>query len=67
MRSKSSRSRDLGSDQYADPLAGHDLQSTGEENANSADEVIGEMGLVLVVILGIVVALNLMLTSLHIS
>lgn len=37
------------------------------ENANSADEVIGEMGLVLVGILGFVVVVHLVLTALHVS
>lgn len=45
----------------------HDLESAGETNANSADDVIGEMGLVLIVILGIVVAANMALTTLHIG
>lgn len=37
------------------------------ENANSADEVIGEMGLLLVGILGFVVVVHLMLTALHVN
>jgi len=39
--------------------------AAGQEN--SVEEVIGEIGLVLVVILGIVVAINLVLVSLHLS
>ena len=37
------------------------------DRTNSADEVIGEVGLVLVVMLGIVVAINMALTALHIG
>jgi hypothetical protein len=36
-------------------------------DANSAEEVISEIGLVLVVMLGIVVAINMALTALHIG
>jgi hypothetical protein len=49
------------------PISRPYIEPVGESNANSADEVIGEMGLVLIVILGIVVAVNLVLNSLHIS
>jgi len=41
----------------------NELERAG--NANSAEEVIGEIGLVLVIILGMIVALNLIVTSLH--
>jgi hypothetical protein len=37
------------------------------ESANSAENVLGEIGLVLVVVLGIAVGINLMLTALHIG
>jgi hypothetical protein len=36
-------------------------------NPNSADDVIGEIGLVLVIILGAVLAINMMLLALHIG
>lgn len=65
MHSKSSRFHGMEPDEFGFPVSKHDFQSVDEKN--SADEVIGEMAVVLVVILGIVVAVNLMLTSLHIS
>ena len=67
MRSNSPRVRGVKFDEFGFPVSQHGLQPADEGNANSADEVIGEMGLVLVVILGIVVAVNLVLTSLHIG
>ena len=36
-------------------------------NANSSDEVLAEIGLVLVIILDIVLAINMMLVALHIG
>ena len=36
-------------------------------NSNSPDEVFGELGFVLVVVLGFVLAINMMLVALHIS
>ena len=36
-------------------------------NSNSPDEVLGEVGLVLVIILGIVLAINAALVALHIT
>jgi hypothetical protein len=36
-------------------------------DANSADEVISEIGLVLVITLGVVVAMNMILVALHIG
>jgi len=66
MHNESSRFESLEPDEFGVPFSRYDFQSA-ERNANSADEVIGEIGLLLVVILGIVVALNLVLTSLHIS
>ena len=67
MHSKLSRFHGTEPDEFEFPASPQGIDSGSEKNANSADEVIGEMGLVLVVILGIVVAINLALTSLHIS
>jgi hypothetical protein len=36
-------------------------------NSNSTEEVFGEVGLVLVIVLGIVLAINMVLVALHIS
>jgi hypothetical protein len=36
-------------------------------NSNSPEEIFGEVGLVLVVILGIVLAVNMLLIALHVS
>jgi hypothetical protein len=36
-------------------------------NSNAADEVFGELGLILVVVLGVVLAINVMLVALHIG
>jgi hypothetical protein len=36
-------------------------------NSNSANEVFGELGLILVVVLGVVLAINMMLVALHVS
>jgi hypothetical protein len=66
MRSDSSPFHGPEADGFGFP-ASDDFQSGSEASANSADEVIGEMGLVLVVIMGIIVAINLVLTSLHIT
>ena len=36
-------------------------------NANSPEDVLGEVGLVLVIVLGIVVAINMILIALHVA
>lgn len=41
--------------------------SSAENGANSVDEVVGQIGLVLVIVLGGVVAMNLLLIALHIQ
>jgi hypothetical protein len=66
MRGKSSHFRGLEPDDFGVPFSGYDFPSA-EKNANSSDEVIGEIGLVLIVILGIVVVVNIVLVALHIS
>jgi hypothetical protein len=43
---------------------GGDLENPG---ANAADKVISEMGLVLVIILGVVLAINMVLVAFHIG
>ena len=42
-------------------------QSFASRSANSADEVLGEVGLILVVVLGLVLAINMVLVGLHIG
>ena len=54
-------------DEIGFPPSRPSVENLGASNANSADEVIGEIGLVLIVILGIVVAINVALTALHIA
>jgi hypothetical protein len=66
MRGESSRFQSVEPDEFGFPFSGHDVQPA-DQNANSFEEVIGEIGLVLVVILGIVVAVNMVLVALHIS
>ncbi|HEX3431123.1 MAG TPA: hypothetical protein VHT03_09565 [Rhizomicrobium sp.] len=67
MRSESPRFRRHEPNEFGFPSSRYDFQSADEKNANSAHEVIGEMALVLVVILGIIVAITVVLASLHIS
>ena len=52
-----------GSDDESRVSSHEDLPHT----ANSVDEVLGEIGLVLVIVLGIVMAINLALTGLHVT
>ncbi|HLY04109.1 MAG TPA: hypothetical protein VKR31_00020 [Rhizomicrobium sp.] len=54
-------------DEFGFPVSETHAESADIPGANSAEEVVGEIGLVLVVILGIVVALNVMLGALHIA
>ena len=65
MRGKSSNYRDGEPDSFDFTVSKHEFEPGTE--ANSAEEVIGEIGLVLVVILGIVVAINMVLVALHIG
>jgi len=44
-----------------------DFQPADDGGTNSPEEVVGEIGLVLIVILGIIVALNVVLGALHIA
>lgn len=67
MRREASRAHDPKQKELGFSSSRSDSQWTGENNTNSVDEIIGEMGLVLVVVLGIVLAINLLLTSLHIA
>jgi hypothetical protein len=54
-------------DEFGFGVSGSDLRSSGEDNDNSPDEVIGEIGLVLIVVFGILVAVNAVLGALHIG
>lgn len=65
MRNKSSHFDSQEPEEFGFLISKDDFQAA--EETNSADEVVGEIGLVLIVILGIVVAINVVLTSLHIS
>jgi hypothetical protein len=51
----------------ADHDGGRKSRQAGIANPNSADEVFGEVGLVLVVVLGVVLAINTVLVALHIG
>lgn len=66
MGSKPSRLQSSEPGELGLPLSRIDIEP-GCENTNSAEEVIGEMGLVLVCIMGFVVVVHLMLTALHVS
>jgi hypothetical protein len=44
-----------------------EFRGGGSADPNSAEEVIGEVGLALVVVLGIVLAINMALVALHIT
>lgn len=65
MRGKSSHFHGQEPEEFGFLVSKHDFLSVDEKN--SVDEVLGEIGLVLIVILGIVVAINVVLTSLHVS
>jgi hypothetical protein len=45
----------------------HAFARNGSDGKNSLDEVVGEMGLVLIVVLGVIVVINLMLVAFHIG
>jgi len=53
------------------PRYGRDARSDHSDSApassNSPEEVFGEIGLVLVIVLGVVLAINMVLVALHIS
>jgi hypothetical protein len=51
---------------YSREAQSRNLQSE-PANSNSSNEVLGEVGLVLVIVLGIVLAINLTLVALHMS
>jgi hypothetical protein len=42
-------------------------RNSGLADSNSPDEVFGEVGLILVVLLGVILAINMALTALHIA
>ena len=67
MRGKSSLFRKTGPPKSGFAAAGFERFPNRVDNENTLDEVIGEVGLVLVVFLGIVVAVNLELVALHLS
>jgi hypothetical protein len=67
LRGQSSRYRDREPDLFGFPASKDHFEHGSDDKANSAEEVIGEIGLVLGVILGIVISINMVLVALHIS
>lgn len=67
MRSNLSRSHGVQRDQVGFPVSKSRSGVGSPATGNSADDVLGEIGLVLVVVLGIMVAINMVLIALHIG
>ena len=67
MRNRSTGYRDAETRASGLAVSRPDLEPGGNSNTNSPGEVIGEIGLVLIVVLGFVVALNMLLGGLHVS
>jgi hypothetical protein len=67
MRGKSSGYRDDEPHSFGCAVSKYDFEPGSDQSTNSAEEVIGEIGLVLVVILGIVIAFNMVLGALHLG
>lgn len=47
--------------------AQQDQSDSAHSSSNSPEEVFGEIGLVLVIVLGVVLAINMVLVALHVS
>ena len=67
VRGKSSDYQGVETDEFGFRTANYDFEPESDRRANSSEEVIGEMALVLVVITGIVVVVNIMLIAMHIG
>ena len=69
MRGKPSSFRTGESESFdlAAPKFGLEPRSSGAHRQNASEDVIGEIGLVLVVILGGIVAINIVLAALHVG
>jgi hypothetical protein len=67
MRGKSSHNQGVEPDEFGFRAAKWDFESGRGAGANSSEDVIGEIGVVLIVILGIVVAVNMVLGAFHIG
>ena len=67
MRGKSSDYQTVETDEFGFRTADYDFAPDRDGRANSSEDVIGEMALVLVVIIAIVVVVNMVLIALHVS
>jgi len=67
VRGNSSDYRGVETEEFGFRTANYDFEPDSDRRANSSEEVIGEMALVLVVIIGIVAVVNIMLIGLHVG